>query len=291
MSLNPAQSQLPTYIVVKKATTWKGLWIPRKCDSDFDPSVPLWNECYLLKLPGELRNRIYEYVLTGNNDIIDLYHNTDLGTFQLIENTDEDEDDTVEAANPLRLVGKQTKAETDHLITHINTIKADGFEFFAMMKVAPRIWINSITSVELDADLKFLDPRHPNELTLQTLMQVARDNPHIYIKVNLMQFDQKNLQSLMSIGYSIIRAIRDKWMTRPWCNSNWVREWRQGREVEDVNVNNLKFCPWDGPCMEYVLARKLRSRETVIARAVMGYYQGDVEGIVADVKDWYANGI
>jgi hypothetical protein len=58
-----------------------------------------------------------------------------------------------------------------------------------------------------------------------------------------------------------------------------------------MNVNNLKFCPWDGPCKEYVLARKLRSRETVIARAVVGYYQGDVEEVVADVKDWYENGI
>jgi len=40
---------------------------------------------------------------------------------------------------------------------HINTIKADGFAFIAMMEVAPHTWINTITSVELDADPKFLD--------------------------------------------------------------------------------------------------------------------------------------
>jgi hypothetical protein len=215
MSVNPVKSQLLAYTVIKKATTWKEFWIPRKCDSDFDPSVPLWNECYLLKLPGELRNRIYEYVLTDNNNTVDLYHNTELGIFQLIENIDEDEDDTIEAANPLRLVCKQTKAETDRLTTHINTIKADGFDFFAMMKVAPRAWINSITSVELDADLKFLDPRDSEESTLQTLMQVARDNPHIYIKINLMEFDQKNLQSLMSTGYSIYHKGYTRQMDDP----------------------------------------------------------------------------
>ena len=69
-------------------------------------------------------------------------------------------------------------------------------------------------------------------------MQVARDNPHAYIKDNLAGFGQKNLQSLMLM-----------------VASNWVREWRQGRDVEDINVNNInvnniKFCPCDGPCRE-----------------------------------------
>jgi hypothetical protein len=40
---------------------------------------------------------------------------------------------------------------------HINTIKSDGFIFIAMMEVEPHTWINSIRSVELDADPKFLD--------------------------------------------------------------------------------------------------------------------------------------
>lgn len=275
----------------------------------------------LLRLPAEIRNKIYEYALHCDNDALQYRYWKTKGNQRPIFHAQHKSNKDVQDFNQLKFVCRQLYHETGSLEIQCNALAFKKIarweleasaQFLRFVKALPREkleWLRTITLSRNPYTFRYSWAWCPGVVSreLPSIIKISQfcvTHPHIdvnfiipHFKIHIKNHLLPNTHSPDIVGFVenavyINRILRDKdvaFLIAALLSDHFNKEariLRKGRLVQEFQASNLRFWP-DMRVFDECEFRKQAASETHL----WGALEGGLDVWIQHVRDWIENGI
>jgi hypothetical protein len=254
-------------------------------------------ESPFVRLPGELRNKIYNYLY--EDEEIQLVHYGDKTRFATCgDRTQGPKDEKDVRLDSIKDVCKQLYQETKGIFLPKARITTSRGVFAKFIQRKDTLLHGRLRHVNIVNGFKELLRRRNVAEVLFPIMDFCKSNPRVSVRIFLddLIYDPHNPIAFIRKGMMIRKSFRDD---RKFCfndDKRAVRELRGGRGLEEVNVPNMKLLSARGQRFEGIarlrrrIAMLLRDRDAD-AKKIVDAYGGDRQWMFDEVLRMFMQGM
>jgi hypothetical protein len=238
-----------------------------------------------LDLPGELRNEIVNLAMPKGRIVYLKKRQTGLSFWDSIEGG--------KPVNQIRNTCKQLRAEMSGIECQFNHVVSEGPLFYDLIRgwnSSQKSLLGEITLLPLKKE--FFNVQKPVEHVLHTFIDLCLENQWITLDIGLghWNFQPQQFSTFLLVPTVILKALRGTGDVFTSSGHEMIRKWQRGKDVDQLNANNLRFFPRDTE-LDTKRLRRAYEKSMYKGRIFEVFGAENANEFIQVVRGWHTNGV